>query len=404
MAIRSLSRTASATSGPGRAPASDGRANHRQARERARRRRASAASAASVASAEAVRLRAESLFAEPQPPPQTTPSRPSPRSPRLDVAAADAEPVGGAPVGGGSVPRAPMPVPGWAREAEAKAEVGEPPDAEVEPRSGPSRRERMGLALRERLPVWLQSRCGLERRGVVALVVVLAVAAVFAAQHFWSGRTQPVRPPEVVRAAGAAADRDAEPVPSPGPPAQAGRAAESGGGAGGPGGAAAAGGPAGVIVVDVSGKVRRPGVHRLPAGSRVADALRAAGGVRPGTKTDGLNRARFLMDGEQVVVGAAATAGGASAGAGAAGAGAAAGVGGAAGAAGGGGAAATGPIGLNTATAEQLDELPGVGPVLAQHILDYRAEHGGFRTVEELREVNGIGDRRFADIQDLVRP
>ncbi|MFH8606325.1 helix-hairpin-helix domain-containing protein [Streptomyces sp. NPDC018029] len=401
MAIRSLSssRTASATSGPGRAPASDGRANHRQARERARRRRASAASPA--ASAEAVRLRAESLFAEPQ-----SPSRLS-GSPRLDVAAADAELVGGAPVGAGSVPRASVPAPGWAREAEAEvgAKVGEPPDPGGEARPGPSRRERMGLALRERLPVWLQSRCGLERRSVVALVVVLAVAAVFAVQHFWSGRTQPVRPPEVVRAAGAAADRGAEPAPSPGPPAQAGRASGSGGGAGGPGGpggATAAGGAAGVIVVDVSGKVRRPGVHRLPAGSRVADALRAAGGVRPGTKTDGLNRARFLMDGEQVVVGGAATAG-----APGAGTGAAAGAGGAAattGAAGVGGVPATAPIGLNTATAEQLDQLPGVGPVLAQHILDYRAEHGGFRSVEELREVNGIGDRRFADLQDLVRP
>lgn len=285
------------------------------------------------------------------------------------------------------------------------AKAGEPPDPGEEARPGPSRRERMGLALRERLPVWLQSRCGLERRSVVALVVVLAVAAVFAVQHFWTGRTQPVRPPEVVRAAGAAADRGAEPAPSPGPPVQAGRASGSGGGAGGPGGpggATAAGGAAGVIVVDVSGKVRRPGVHRLPAGSRVADALRAAGGVRPGTKTDGLNRARFLMDGEQVVVGGAATAG-----APGAGAGAAAGAGGAAGptgAAGVGGAAAAGPIGLNTATAEQLDQLPGVGPVLAQHILDYRAEHGGFRSVEELREVNGIGDRRFADLQDLVRP
>ncbi|WP_239572539.1 ComEA family DNA-binding protein, partial [Streptomyces sp. G44] len=67
-------------------------------------------------------------------------------------------------------------------------------------------------------------------------------------------------------------------------------------------------------------------------------------------------------------------------------------------------AGAAGPVGLNTATAEQLDQLPGVGPVLAQHIIDYRTEHGGFRSVEELREVNGIGDRRFADLQDLVRP
>lgn len=68
------------------------------------------------------------------------------------------------------------------------------------------------------------------------------------------------------------------------------------------------------------------------------------------------------------------------------------------------GAAPTAPIPLNTATVDQLDTLPGVGPVLAQHIIDYRTQHGGFRSVDELREVNGIGDRRFADLQNLVRP
>ncbi|MFD6434999.1 helix-hairpin-helix domain-containing protein [Streptomyces venezuelae] len=264
----------------------------------------------------------------------------------------------------------------------------------------------MGLAVRERLPMWVQARCGLERRAVVALVLVLGIGAVFAAQHFWTGRAQPVRPPDVVREAGAVAERGAEPAPSPGAAAQAGRTSAGTGG----------GGAAGVIVVDVSGKVRRPGVHRLPAGSRVADALRAAGGVRPGTKTGDLNRARFLVDGEQVVVGGAQAASGAG---GVQTTGGAGGVGpgsvgpGAAGASGPGasgagpgaaGPGAAGPIGLNTATAEQLDELPGVGPVLAQHILDYRAQHGGFRSVEELREVNGIGDRRFADLQGLVRP
>lgn len=64
----------------------------------------------------------------------------------------------------------------------------------------------------------------------------------------------------------------------------------------------------------------------------------------------------------------------------------------------------TGPVSLNSATVEQLDTLPGVGPVLARHIVDYRTQHGGFRSVGELREVNGIGDRRFADLQPLVRP
>ncbi|MEV5429136.1 ComEA family DNA-binding protein [Streptomyces sp. NPDC052701] len=244
-------------------------------------------------------------------------------------------------------------------------------------------RERAGMALRERMPVWLQARCGLEPRSVLALAVVLVVAAGFAVQHFWTGRTQPVRAPETVRAA--------TPHGEDGPSGR--RAAEHGPGAAAD--AARAPGTAGPeIVVDVSGKVRDPGIHRLPAGSRVADALRAAGGVRPGTDIDGLNRARFLVDGEQVVVGAPASATGTGAGGPAAG--------GPAGAAAGAGPAA--PVSLNTATPEQLDTLPGVGPVLAQHIVDYRTRHGGFRSVEELREVNGIGDRRFSDLRDLVRP
>ncbi len=132
----------------------------------------------------------------------------------------------------------------------------------------------------------------------------------------------------------------------------------------------------------------------------MADALRAAGGARPGTDMGGLNRARFLVDGEQVVVGEPAPPPGPGGLSGVGGVGAASGTG----SAGAAGAGAAGPIGLNTATAEQLDQLPGVGPVLAQHIIDYRTEHGGFRSVEELREVNGIGDRRYADLQDLVRP
>ncbi|WP_397895335.1 helix-hairpin-helix domain-containing protein [Streptomyces canus] len=241
-------------------------------------------------------------------------------------------------------------------------------------------RERVGLALRERMPVWLQTRCGLERRNVVALSVLLVVAAVFALQHFWTGRTQSVQAPEVVRAAAPFSQSGTE-------SGQTGvggrrRAAE----AAVPGGVSnAAGAPGAEIVVDVGGKVREPGIQRLPAGSRVADALKAAGGVRPGTNTDTLNRARFLVDGEQVLVG------GPPAPAPPPGTGGPAGT-------------AAAPVSLNTATVDQLDTLPGVGPVLAQHIVDYRTRHGGFRSVDELREVNGIGDRRFADLRNLVRP
>lgn len=214
---------------------------------------------------------------------------------------------------------------------------------------------------------------------MVALSVLLVVAAVLALQHFWIGRTQSVQAPEVVRAAapfresGAGERRGVPPDPVVS------------------GGVPGTTGPAGAeIVVDVSGKVREPGIQRLPAGSRVADALKAAGGVRPGTNTDMLNRARFLVDGEQVVVGGSA---------------APAPVPGLGGPVTGGSAGTTAaPVSLNTATVDQLDTLPGVGPVLAQHIVDYRTQHGGFRSVNELREVNGIGDRRFADLRNLVRP
>ncbi|MGW1271168.1 helix-hairpin-helix domain-containing protein [Streptomyces sp. NPDC002491] len=254
--------------------------------------------------------------------------------------------------------------------------------------------ERAGPALRERMPVWLQARCALERRSVLALTVLLVAAAGFAVQHFWAGRVQPVKAPAAVRAVapfGAAAD-GREPAAG----------SEASAGPPGPGIAGSAGSTArGEIVVDVSGKVRKPGIHRLPAGSRVVDALDAAGGVRPGADTDGLNRARFLVDGEQVVVGVPLAAAGAAAGA--AGAGSAAGAAGSAGTAGSGGGPAV-PVCLNTATVDQLEALPGVGPVLAQHIIDHRARHGGFRSVDELRDVNGIGERRFADLRNLVRP
>ncbi|MFF6830576.1 helix-hairpin-helix domain-containing protein [Streptomyces sp. NPDC012438] len=238
--------------------------------------------------------------------------------------------------------------------------------------------------IRDRTPLWVQTRCGLEPRTLAALTVVLVVAAGLAGGYFWTGRPEPVHAPEPVRAAPAAvasAGRGgpevregagplpaAAPAPSP-PPASSGAK----------------------VVVDVGGKVLRPGVLTLPAGARVADALRAAGGVRSGADLTGINRARVLSDGEQVLVDVpGAQVGGA-------------GPGGGPGGTGGGGAPGT-PVSLNAATVEQLDTLPGVGPVLAQHIIDHRTEHGGFRSVSELREVSGIGERRFADLEPLVRP
>ncbi|MBT2900178.1 ComEA family DNA-binding protein [Streptomyces sp. McG3] len=228
-------------------------------------------------------------------------------------------------------------------------------------------------------------------RTPVVLGLVLLAAVGVAAFHFWSVRPQAVRAPEPVAAEAAA------PALPPDPLRAGGSGQVSRPPPGAPPDADAGGRGRGQIVVDVSGKVRRPGVLRLPAGSRVADALDAAGGVRAGTDVTGLNRARVLMDGEQVVVGlppgppVPGTVGGGRAGAD--------GPGGAPG-----GPGPSAPLSLNTATAEQLETLPGVGPVLAQHMIDYRTENNGFRSVDELRQVNGIGDRRFAELQPLVRP
>ncbi|MFF7376106.1 helix-hairpin-helix domain-containing protein [Streptomyces massasporeus] len=410
MALRSRSRTATATSGPGRHPASDGRVRHHRrppvARGRARQRHASA---------EELRRRAGVLFGEHAGHAERAghtghaeragqaghaeragPGGPPGRGEAVEPAGERRESGQGPP---GPVAFDETPRGSGARSALAES-MGGLPGLEAEPGGGLRGedvragggvwRERAGSALRERMPLWLQARCGLERRSVLALTVVLVVAAAFAVQHFWAGRTQSVRPPEVVRAAvpygegpesGQAGGKDG--------PGAAG--ASAGAASGASAGSAKAGAPE--IVVDVGGKVREPGIHRLPAGSRVADALHAAGGVKPGTDTDGLNRARFLVDGEQVIVGGPAPAPAPGAGGGAAPGGPA-----------GGAAAPAAPVSLNTATADQLDTLPGVGPVLAQHIIDYRTQHGGFRSVDELREVNGIGDRRFADLRDLVRP
>ncbi|WP_345659651.1 ComEA family DNA-binding protein [Streptomyces venetus] len=424
MALRSRSRTTPASSGPGRGPASDGRVRHRRhrpaARGRARQRHASA---------EDLRRRAEVLFGEPAERAGESAERAGERGesghgpPGGERCAEGAEPLAG---GGGGLLRGeagafrdetgafrreagasrdetgPLRREGagafsdeagpfrdeaepFRGEAGARAEADTADDRRDGRGADGAWRERAGLALRERMPLWLQARCGLERRSVLALTVVLCLGAAFAVQHFWTGRTQSVRPPEVVRAAapyGAEQGRTGQTGEKRGPGVPAGAAKAAGGAA------------AAEVVVDVGGKVRDPGVHRLPAGSRVADALRAAGGVKPGTNTDGLNRARFLVDGEQVIVGAPAPA----AGTGTSGTAS----GGTAGGAAGGGPPA--PVSLNTATADQLDTLPGVGPVLAQHIIDYRTQHGGFRSVDELREVNGIGDRRFADLRNLVRP
>ncbi|MEV7125890.1 ComEA family DNA-binding protein [Streptomyces sp. NPDC093260] len=384
MALRSRSRTATATSGPGRVPGSDGRTRHRRpsggrgdgrGAEGGFGRRAGHRDAGGRhASAEDLRRRAHVLFAE------------HPDAARESDTAVG-EPIAGRPWAGAAGEHNTAPATAdrsltRADEDHGRGAVADPPGPRAAMASAaqelPAWRERAGAALRDRMPLWLQTRCALERRNVVALTVVLAVAAAVALQHFWTGRTETVRAPEAVRAMA--------PYPSRAPGGRTDRETEPGGSVPQPSTGATGGtAPSGPeIVVDVSGKVRRPGIHRLPAGSRVVDALRAAGGTRPGTDLGGLNRARFLVDGEQVVVGGPAPAAGAAVPGSAAG-----------GTSGSGGAAGpTAPVSLSTATVDQLETLPGVGPVLAQHIVDYRTRHGGFRSVDQLREVNGIGEPR----------
>jgi competence protein ComEA len=141
--------------------------------------------------------------------------------------------------------------------------------------------------------------------------------------------------------------------------------------------------PAGELIIDVVGKVRKPGIVTVPKGSRVYQAIEAAGGLKGQVDTASLNLARVLTDGEQVLVGlepVAAPAGTADGSSGAPG----------------------GKVNLNTATTEQLDTLPGVGPVTAQAILDWREENGRFGSVEDLLDVKGIGDATLAELRDLV--
>jgi len=145
--------------------------------------------------------------------------------------------------------------------------------------------------------------------------------------------------------------------------------------------------------VQVAGEVARPGVYRVPAGARVNEAVQRAGGLTRRADQAGVNLVARVQDGQQVIVPRRGAAGAAVASAGSGGGGG-----------GGGGGSSGGPVSLSSATVAQLDGLDGIGPTLAQRIVDYRQTHGGFRSVDQLRDVSGIGDKRFEALRKAVTP
>lgn len=258
----------------------------------------------------------------------------------------------------------PVPVP-------RPAEPREAPPVPVPGRHASRRARRL---LGDAVPETLRGRV---RLGAAQLAVVAVVVALGLALTCWwvvrsgsSAVVAPTLPAPVTRSVPAAASGPA--LSGLATPAAAASSMPSAPGAGTS------------VTVDVAGKVRRPGIAVLAAGSRVVDALRAAGGARSGVDLSGLNLARVLVDGEQILVGVAAPAGPAASAVASAG-------------------APGGPlVNLNTATETELEALPDVGPVTAGAIVSWRSEHGAFSSVDELLEVDGIGDATLSKLAPLV--
>ncbi len=145
--------------------------------------------------------------------------------------------------------------------------------------------------------------------------------------------------------------------------------------------------PPALVVVDVAGKVKHPGIYKLPQGSRAINAIKAAGGQLRGVSLTDINLAEILTDGQQIIVGApAVSTASKSKKSGAAG-----------------GKITSGTININSATAAQLEQLPGIGAVMAARILAYRKAHGAFATIDDLTKVGGLGKSKFANLKNFVR-
>ncbi|WP_420175227.1 helix-hairpin-helix domain-containing protein [Luteococcus sp. OSA5] len=232
---------------------------------------------------------------------------------------------------------------------------------------------------------------GREHLKAVCAVLVFGLVLAVVVMNRARSTSVPVELAQTITAAPASAalpSGSSAPAPAPGPPSPAASPSPS----------ATVGGE---VRVHVVGAVRRPGVVRLPDGSRVADALTAAGGLLPSADPSELNLAQRVPDGSQVVIGRQGRARGelraeevpstSPSGEGQPGP------------TGTGSAASGATIDLNEATAEQLDQLPGVGPVTAQRILSWREQHGRFTRVEELQEVDGIGPKTWSQLASHVR-
>lgn len=233
----------------------------------------------------------------------------------------------------------------------------------------PSVLRRPGRHASRRLPLRSANLPGLTPLHLT--VVALLIAAGIALTAWWAIRAQTVPADSATHASANAADAtSAAPLVAP-----ASAQAEEG---------VTASQSSGTVTVDVAGKVRRPGIVVLDLGARVVDAVEAAGGERPGVSLNSLNLARPLVDGEQVVVGAASSMAPVPP------------------ALPPGGTAPPTLVNLNTASSVELETLPDVGPVTAAAIVAWREEHGGFTSVEQLLEVSGIGEATLSSVAPFV--